>query len=412
MTRWKWISQVSAGAAVCATLVGCAQPQRVAGYSAEIDSDTRAPVVGLRLGPRADGDSSSVVGPADSARHNSDSATGTTAVQPAELPAVPDALGPSPVVRLQKPGSMDGVAGSPEKSALFADTSQAKSAPPADKAAADTGFNPTLPYWAQQSNLSAVPNERAADAEPQRLLEPLPTGFAAAPQFFDPKEIFHHDLHELCPSLCRDACETVTWDNGLLLLAGGGASLAFRATLDDDIAHDTAQHADRWGRGTDILNVIGNPGVHLGATAALYGWSLHTQDDELHSLSCGLFNALVLTDLSTLGLKLVTDTERPDGGHFGWPSGHTSSSVAVAAVLDEYYGHEVGAAAYVLAGLVGWARIDDRKHDLSDVVFGAALGYVIGKSVAREHHTELFGMQLTPFADYRGTPGVGLERRF
>ncbi len=54
----------------------------------------------------------------------------------------------------------------------------------------------------------------------------------------------------------------------------------------------------------------------------------------------------------------------------------------MSAVIDEYEGHWIGVPLYILSGLVGWSRIDTRDHDLSDVVFGGVLGYVIGKSVA------------------------------
>ena len=38
-----------------------------------------------------------------------------------------------------------------------------------------------------------------------------------------------------------------------------------------------------------------------------------------------------------------------------------------------------------LAGLISYSRIDRRDHDLSDVFFGAAMGYLVGRSVARWH---------------------------
>ena len=41
------------------------------------------------------------------------------------------------------------------------------------------------------------------------------------------------------------------------------------------------------------------------------------------------------------------------------------------------------------AGLIGWAGIDQQQHRVSDVVFGAALGYVIGKSIgALRYHPD------------------------
>ena len=65
------------------------------------------------------------------------------------------------------------------------------------------------------------------------------------------------------------------------------------------------------------------------------------------------------------------------------PSGHTSHSFAVAAVANELYGHTVGTAAYMLAGLVAASRIHDNKHYLSDVIVGAGLGTIIGRGFAK-----------------------------
>jgi hypothetical protein len=67
-------------------------------------------------------------------------------------------------------------------------------------------------------------------------------------------------------------------------------------------------------------------------------------------------------------------------------------------VVDEYYGWPVGLPCYVLAGLVGWSRIDQREHDLSDIFFGSVLGFVIGKSVAGAH-LERYGYRVYPCVD-------------
>jgi hypothetical protein len=69
--------------------------------------------------------------------------------------------------------------------------------------------------------------------------------------------------------------------------------------------------------------------------------------------------------------------------------------------------------AYVLGGLISWSRIDERDHDLSDVVFGAAMGYVIGKSVADFHLGGDGHVRLAPWCHpTEGATGVILETRF
>ncbi|RMG14675.1 MAG: phosphatase PAP2 family protein [Deltaproteobacteria bacterium] len=78
-----------------------------------------------------------------------------------------------------------------------------------------------------------------------------------------------------------------------------------------------------------------------------------------------------LTDL----LKVATWRERPDGGnHLSFPSGHTSSAFAWATFVWRRYGWQWGLPAYVFAAFVGFSRIHDDRHWLSDVLAGALLG--------------------------------------
>jgi len=139
--------------------------------------------------------------------------------------------------------------------------------------------------------------------------------------------------------------------------------------------------------------------VQIPAITGVYLWSVHTQDQQLHDFSTTLMSAYAITSVSTVLLKAAANTDRPNGEQHGFPSYHASSSFAIASVLDEYYGYEVGIPAYTLAGLIGWSRIDQRHHDLSDVVFGAALGFVVGKAVAGHELRGDSRVRLLPWND-------------
>jgi membrane-associated phospholipid phosphatase len=52
-------------------------------------------------------------------------------------------------------------------------------------------------------------------------------------------------------------------------------------------------------------------------------------------------------------------------------------------VAERHYGWTVGLPAYVAAGLVGASRIQQNKHFLSDVIAGATVGYIVGRTVVR-----------------------------
>jgi membrane-associated phospholipid phosphatase len=46
-------------------------------------------------------------------------------------------------------------------------------------------------------------------------------------------------------------------------------------------------------------------------------------------------------------------------------------------------------AAYCLAALVATSRINDNKHYLSDVIFGAGLGTVVGRGFALSYNNRI-----------------------
>ncbi len=91
--------------------------------------------------------------------------------------------------------------------------------------------------------------------------------------------------------------------------------------------------------------------------------------------------AMLTNGLITYGMKRAFGRVRPNGGCCkSFPSGHTSHSFTIAAIARDLYGNEIGALTYGVATLVAVSRINDNKHYLSDVIFGAALGTAIGRA--------------------------------
>ncbi len=82
---------------------------------------------------------------------------------------------------------------------------------------------------------------------------------------------------------------------------------------------------------------------------------------------------------TTYLLKYTIDEQRPNGGQYSFPSGHTASAFTGAAFLQMRYGWKIGLPAYLLAGYTGYTRVKADKHYWWDVLGGATIG--IGSSL-------------------------------
>jgi membrane-associated phospholipid phosphatase len=71
-----------------------------------------------------------------------------------------------------------------------------------------------------------------------------------------------------------------------------------------------------------------------------------------------------------------------------FPSGHTTGAFAAATVFAMEYRDRplVKIIAYTSASLIGLSRITENKHWVSDVLSGAALGYLSGRQVVNNYH--------------------------
>lgn len=106
------------------------------------------------------------------------------------------------------------------------------------------------------------------------------------------------------------------------------------------------------------------------------------------------YKALGATAGITLLLKEVVDKDRPNGQSEAFPSGHASTAFSGASFLQHRYGWKMGAPAYAVATYVGWSRIDNDKHDVSDVLAGAVIG--IGMTFLFTDRWTGSGVQITP----------------
>lgn len=121
--------------------------------------------------------------------------------------------------------------------------------------------------------------------------------------------------------------------------------------------------------------------------------------------------AMIVTGAYTGILKYTVKRERPDGSDsLSFPSGHTSTAFSLAGVASHHYGWKVGVPMYALATGIGLSRIESDRHHLSDVIAGATLGLIVGRTVTRldgERPAKKRFVSVGPATDPHGQ-GVGL----
>jgi membrane-associated phospholipid phosphatase len=184
----------------------------------------------------------------------------------------------------------------------------------------------------------------------------------------------------------------------LLILGAAGAGAWAASPADDNLSDwAEAQGDSGYSRPGDVLGQGWVQGA--GAIATYVTGRLLDQPRVTHTGS-DLVRAQALNAVLTWTLKLAVDRTRPSGGSHAFPSGHASATFASAAVLHVHFGWKTGLPAYAVASFVGWTRIRDREHWLSDVVFGAGVGLAAGYAVTRGHRAR--DWQVVPVPLRRG----------
>ena len=133
----------------------------------------------------------------------------------------------------------------------------------------------------------------------------------------------------------------------------------------------------------------------VAATFYLIGRAKH--DDRARETGLLGAEALVDSAIVVTALKEITQRARPLAGRerseffergTSFPSGHSIQVWSLATVIaNEYHDRPlVQIGAYGIASAVSLARFTGRKHYLSDVFVGSAMGYGIGRYVYHAHH--------------------------
>ena len=185
-------------------------------------------------------------------------------------------------------------------------------------------------------------------------------------------------------SLVADFVHLASEENFAILgmgLAAGGLINSFGA---DAVTNDFFADDQRLpGDVTRALDTIGSSQVVYPAAIATYFLGRALGQPKVRSTGAKLTQGLLMTGVIVTLTKRLAARTRPDHrSASSFPSGHTADSFTIATILQLDYGWKLGVPAYALAGLMGASRLDANRHFLSDVIVGAAIGFVVGHTVS------------------------------
>jgi len=166
---------------------------------------------------------------------------------------------------------------------------------------------------------------------------------------------------------------------------GAGLAAAFGALTVDDYVAEHFSDAHGTEEAFEPGEILGGVVVQSGSAIAVYVLGKSLDNSPLAAVGADLVRAQIVTQAITQGVKYGVQRTRPDGTARSFPSGHSSTMFATVAVLHRYFGWKVGGPGYGLAVYVAASRLQSRKHYLSDVVFGATIGVVVGRAVTVGH---------------------------
>jgi membrane-associated phospholipid phosphatase len=161
-------------------------------------------------------------------------------------------------------------------------------------------------------------------------------------------------------------------------------------------------------------STLGGTAVMAPLTLGLFASGRFAHDTRFRAFSYDATQAMIVNGVYTEIFKRAASRTRPDGSDsLSFPSGHASNAFALATVADRHYGWKLGVPAYLAASAVGLSRISNDKHHLSDVLAGATLGVIAGRTVVRQNGAPVGRhrrIALGPTTDAQGT-GVGIAGR-
>ena len=191
----------------------------------------------------------------------------------------------------------------------------------------------------------------------------------------------HTGIRALFGDLGEDFKHLPEMQNVYIAAVGGGLALAAHP-VDQTFNARLLSHYDTVNRAFAPGKYLGDTPVQIAFSVGTYAVGRLRDQPKVAHLGMDLLQAQIMTELLVEPIKFAVGRQRPDGSnHQSFPSGHAAVTFATATVIERHLGWRKSVLAYAIASYVALSRIHDDRHYLSDVIFGAALGTIAGRTV-------------------------------
>ena len=259
-----------------------------------------------------------------------------------------------------------------------------------------------------------------------RQLVPLPSPAQAAPSNEDHLTLFGNFGNNILDSFRGNNIY-------LHLTAVVATAIIVDQGADYDVEHYFNQHVEygSWARPV----VFTGEYLPFIAGGSLFAYAKMKNDRQTLGASFAVLQASLIEFLYNSTLKAITGRPHPDwrnvsdmdslsrsfrfgflrGGMFwGWPSGHTSATMAVVSALTSYYPDKAwlkaagfGLVAYTMFGVSANNR--GGMHWFSDAVAGALMSYAVGSTVGKYYRSVYSGQTQTTPLQSPSNPSMGFN---
>jgi membrane-associated phospholipid phosphatase len=220
-------------------------------------------------------------------------------------------------------------------------------------------------------------------------------------------------------TLQQDNVPTIRWWHGAIALGGISALMLLDHPVQRFAQHNNGTGADNV---ASAVRHFGQPEVYATVPLGLAVVGLVSHNPRLTGAAKRIGASLLLAGAATTGAKELFGRPRPEqsldadgfepfSGQASLPSGHTAMAFALATSLsDEIHRPWATVGLYGMATAVGWSRINDNRHWLSDVAAGAVIGITSSKLITGRWR--IFGLHTPSVLLAPGTMSIGWHSSF